>query len=346
MYSIQPVTITLSGVGFLVAIVVLLLGCDTSPWNDPYPASDEGRNIVYASFTEPPKHLDPVSSYSSNEYEFIGQIYEPPLQYHYLKRPYKLVPLTSESVPAPVYFGFDGQILPASAPPGEIAYSVYKIRIKPGIRYQPHPAFARHSNGAFRYHDLSDDELKSIRRLEDFEFSDTRELVAADYVYQIKRIAHPGVHSPIAGLMSDYIVGLREFMDTLKNEYEKAEKESGSGAYLDLAPYPLEGVEASGRYTYRITIKGKYPQFLYWLAMPFFAPMPWEAVQFYSQTGLVKRNITLDWYPVGTGAFMLVENNPNRRMVLGRNPSLSLLLKCHSSPVRTYSSVGCSPSPD
>ena len=73
--------------------------------------------------------------------------------------------------------------------------------------------------------------------------------------------------------------------------------------------------------TYRIRIKGKYPQFAYWLAMPFFAPMPWEAEAFYAQPGMKARNITLDWYPVGTGPFMLTENNPNLRMVLARNPN-------------------------
>jgi oligopeptide transport system substrate-binding protein len=31
----------------------------------------------------------------------------------------------------------------------------------------------------------------------------TRELVAADYVYQIKRLAHPRLHSPIFELMAD-----------------------------------------------------------------------------------------------------------------------------------------------
>jgi oligopeptide transport system substrate-binding protein len=33
------------------------------------------------------------------------------------------------------------------------------------------------------------------------------------------------------------------------------------------------------------------------------------------------RNFTLDWWPVGTGAYMLTENNPNARMVLERNPN-------------------------
>ncbi|MGR8932238.1 MAG: ABC transporter substrate-binding protein, partial [Gammaproteobacteria bacterium] len=31
--------------------------------------------------------------------------------------------------------------------------------------------------------------------------------------------------------------------------------------------------------------------------------------------------ITLDWYPVGTGPYWLEENNPNRRMVLSKNPN-------------------------
>jgi ABC-type transport system substrate-binding protein len=55
--------------------------------------------------------------------------------------------------------------------------------------------------------------------------------------------------------------------------------------------------------------------------MPFFAPMPWEADRFYAQSGMKERNISLDWYPVGTGAFWLRENNPNLRMVLERNPN-------------------------
>jgi ABC-type transport system substrate-binding protein len=74
-------------------------------------------------------------------------------------------------------------------------------------------------------------------------------------------------------------------------------------------------------YTFEITLKEKYPQFLYWLSMSFFSPMPWEADLFYSQKGFSEKNISLDWYPIGTGPFMLTENNPNRRMVLERNPN-------------------------
>ena len=36
---------------------------------------------------------------------------------------------------------------------------------------------------------------------------------------------------------------------------------------------------------------------------------------------MAERNLTLDWWPVGTGPYMLQENNPNARMVLVRNPN-------------------------
>ncbi|MGH8119263.1 MAG: ABC transporter substrate-binding protein, partial [Gammaproteobacteria bacterium] len=91
--------------------------------------------------------------------------------------------------------------------------------------------------------------------------------------------------------------------------------------FIDLRNYPLAGGRAIDRYTYEITLEEKYPQLLYWLSMTFFAPLPWEADRFYSQPGLEEKNIVLDWYPVGTGPYMLAENNPNRRMVLERNPN-------------------------
>jgi oligopeptide transport system substrate-binding protein len=82
----------------------------------------------------------------------------------------------------------------------------------------------------------------------------------------------------------------------------------------------LQGVKKIDDYTFTITIKGLYPQFNYWLAMPFFAPIPWEAERFYAEPDMDDRNLGLGWYPVGTGPFMLSENNPNSQMVLDKNP--------------------------
>lgn len=299
----------------LLLMLLPLSGCNQSNWNNPYPDSAAGKAIYYDMFAERPKHLDPLSSYSADEYVFICQIYEPPLQYHFLKRPYELTTLTAQSVPVPTLYNADDEPLPDDASPDEVAYSIYRIRIKPGIQYQPHPALAKNDQGEYRYHDLELADLEGINRLSDFEYRGTRELVAADYVYQIKRMAHPRRYSPIAGLMSKYIVGLSD----LENTLESAPMDLNS--YIDLRDYDLTGARAIDRYTYEIRIRGKYPQFNYWLAMPFFAPMPWEAERFYHQQGMRERNIVLDWYPIGTGPFMLTENNPNLRMVMERNPN-------------------------
>jgi peptide/nickel transport system substrate-binding protein len=278
----------------LAFVAVLLLVACGDTWNDPYPAADAGNNILYTAFVERPKHLDPVQSYTEDEGRFTQQIYEPPLQYHYLKLPYQLVPLTATQLP-------QAEMLDGGR------YTRYEIRIRPGIRYQPHPAFVEANRS------LSP---KVIARL-DTPYAlplGTRELTADDYVYQIKRLAHPRLHSPIFGLMAQYILGLDGYAETLRRADTQPE------AWLDLRAFPLEGVERVDAQRFRVTLKGRYPQFLYWLAMPFFAPVPWEAEQFYQQPGMAEKNFTLDWWPVGTGPFMLVENNPNARMVLARNP--------------------------
>ncbi len=314
----------------LIVLLVFGLGGCGQVWNDPYPAADRGKNILYSSFTERPKTLDPARSYTSDEWDFIWQIYEPPLQYHYLRRPYELTTLTAEAMPKARYFGADGKELGEHSPAGKIAYSEYQIRIRPGIRYQPHPAFATDASGKPVNLGVGEAEIRSKFSLSDFPRTGTRELIAEDYVYQIKRLAHPRLVSPIFGHMSEYIVGLKDLAETLKLENQRvvAAHQAKFGAadrglpWLDLRRFDLEGVKVVDRLTYVVRIKGKYPQFLYWLATPFLAPVPAEADQFYAQRGMNEgRNITLDWYPVGSGAYMLAENNPNARMVLERNPN-------------------------
>ena len=298
----------------LIALVLFVLSGCSGPVNNPYPASESGKSIYYSAYSEPPKHLDPARSYSSNEATFTGQIYEPPLQYHYLKRPYQLIPLTATAIPRPHYYDASGHELPATAPASAIAESVYEIHIQPGIRYQPHPAFALDPIGKPAYIPLPDGVLDKVHAIPDFPEVGSRELTAADYVYQIKRLASPRLQSPIAGLMSNYILGFGR----LGKELDAATKAKG---WLDLRRFDLPGAEVVDRYTYRIKVKGKYPQFVYWLAMPFFAPVPWEVDAFYSQPGMAESNLTLDSWPVGTGPYMMAVNQPNRQIRLVRNPN-------------------------
>jgi len=292
----------------LLALSLLLLtACDGGLWNDPYAADDAGKSILYTAFTERPKHLDPAQAYSENEYEFLAHIYSPPLQYHYLKRPYQLVPLAASEMPSVRYLDKDKRPLPATTAPQRIAYSVYEVHIKPNMRYQPHPAFVP------EYMHLTAADLANVHTLSDFKQTSTRVVTAADYVHQIKRLVHPALHTPIAGVMGEYIVGLKDYGAALQT----ASKSTG---FLDIDSYPLRGVEVVNDTTYRIIIHGKYPQFAYWLAMPFFSPMPHEVERFYAQAGMKERNLTLDWWPVGSGPYYLSENDPNRRMVMTKNP--------------------------
>ncbi|WP_295413909.1 ABC transporter substrate-binding protein [uncultured Thiodictyon sp.] len=300
-----------------LSLALPLAGCGKAPWNDPYPAGEGLTNTLYASFSERPKHLDPVRSYSADEYAFLAQVYEPPLQYQLLLRPYQLAPLSATQVPVAHFIDAQGQALPDTAPAGQIAYSDYLIHVRPGVRFQPHPAFARDGSGAPRYHRLTASDLRGINRLADFPDTGTRELTAADFAHQIKRLAAPWLHSPIAGVMQEHILGFRELGERLA----AADTLDPVARVQALREARLDGVEVVDPLTLRIRVIGKYPQFVYWLAMPFFAPMPWEAELFYAQPGMQERNIVLDWYPVGTGPFMLTENNPNLRMVLSRNPN-------------------------
>ena len=286
----------------ILMLSTFLLSCGAP--NNPYPKSEQNEAIYYSTFRGEPKHFDPAVSYSSDEYKFIQQIYEPPLQYHYLKRPYKLIPLTAEAVPAPRYFNIDGELLPSDAPAASVARAVYEVQIRPGIMYQPHPCFAKTDNGEWRYRNLTETDVQGFTQVKDFLMTGTRELIAADYVYQIKRMADPKVACPISSTLEDYILGMEAYSDAIADGQKNP---------------PFPGVEVVDRYTYRIILTEKYPQFVYWLAMPFFSPMPQEGIDFYGQPVMTERNITIDRFPVGTGPYRMDTLIAHKEIVLVKN---------------------------
>ena len=316
----------------LALVPFLFSGCHTP--NNPYRSGDAGKNIFYTTFTEPPKHLDPAKAYSSDEYDLIGQIYEPLLQYHYLKRPYELIPLTAEKVPMPLYIGKDGGRLSPEAPQEKIWKVIYEIRIRKGIMYAPHPAFARESNGVPAYSKVTGKDLPGVEGVKDFPIKGSRELKAGDYMLEVMRLADPVIESPILPILEKYILGLSEYSALLRKDLEEIRRErkrARGPAYnqtvderenpiaLDYGKHRMPGIEKVDDYTFRIILKAKYPQFVYWLAMPFFSPVPAEALEFYSQGALADRNITIDRFPVGTGPYMMDVYNPNMEIILARN---------------------------
>lgn len=303
----------------LVLLLVGLLGmtaCSDHAWNSPYNSELAQKPILFSSFSSPPKHLDPVVSYNANEWGIISQVYEPLLQYHYLKQPYAMEPLTLAKMPSVDYLNADGDKVEANAT--HIAYSEYHFQIKEDILYQPHPAFVKDGQGNLTLANLTHQQLSAIHKMGDFDQKATRALTVEDYVFAIKRMAVQQNHSPILGTMIQYIVGLKDFSKEVTQATKKQKDYPLTEAFRSKQ---IEGVKVVSDTEFSIKIKGQYPQFLYWLTMNFFAPIPWEAPLFFNQPGLAKKNITLDTYPVGTGPYMLVENNPNKRMHLMANPN-------------------------
>tara|TARA_R110002110_G_scaffold415561_2_gene650859 strand:- start:58086 stop:60287 length:2202 start_codon:yes stop_codon:yes gene_type:complete len=296
----------------LLGWLSVLGGCGDGPWNNPHPPPVDDAVTYYSVMSpSPPKHLDPAVSYASDESLYIMQIYEPPMGYHFLKRPYELEPLALTAAPEVVFLNAQREVIDPEQE--EPAYSRYTLHLRDDLNYQPHPAFALRDDGAPRYLFKSAREGEAYRQVPDFPETGTRPVHANDYAYAIKRLADPLLGSPMLGFMSQYIVGMSEFSERLGQVQRDG--------WINLDEYAMSGLEVVDERTLNITLMGRYPQFVYWLAMPFFSPIAPEVDRFYHNPGFADRNLTLDWWPVGAGPFMMVKNDPNSAIVLERNPN-------------------------
>ena len=308
-----------------VATAVLLSSCNEVS-NNPHPAGSESSNTLFSPMLyRSPKYLDPASSYSNDETVITYQVYEPPYSYHYLKRPYELIGNTATEVAKPAYFDKAGKVLGDEAPGEQVAETVFDIHLKPGILFAPHPAFAKDAQGTYLYHHLRAQDVADKYKVGDFAATGTRELVADDYVYAIRRLATPRIKSASFSTMAESIVGLKEYGEQIVAIDRELRKDIPPTVrdlpVLDFRKYGFDGVQAPDKYTLRIRVIGKVPQFKYWLAMTFFAPIPWEAEVFYAQPGMAAKNLSLNYWPVGTGPYMVTEFVENRHHEMVRNPN-------------------------
>ena len=304
---------------------VLLAALAVAGCNSPYPDAEEGANILYNTFVEEPKHLDPAPAYVADEIEMMSQVLEPPFQYHYLKRPYELTTLTAAEIPRPTVrrMTFQGRAVDAT---------VYAVRLKPGIRYKDHPCFVEANRR------LSEADVRHVRSVWDIRPTATRELVAADYVHGVRRLADPRLACPVFSVFGEHLLGMKEYQEVLQAaiDRERAARKAAAGLFYNqekdelhhpigvdygAAAEPFPFIREVDRYTFEVVLAHPYPQILYWMAMPFFSPIPPEAVAFFDQPVLIERSIVLDKNPVGTGPYFIREFDPSNQIVFERNPN-------------------------
>lgn len=130
-----------------------------------------------------------------------------------------------------------------------------------------------------------------------------RELVAADYVYSIKRYYDPQIPSEHLHLFEGAgILGLKELRE--------AARKAGRGLDYDR---PVEGLRALDRYRFEVRLKEPAPRFAYLFAVP-------------GVTGALAREVVerygdeLPAHPVGTGPFRLKQWRRGSMILLERNP--------------------------
>jgi ABC-type transport system substrate-binding protein len=215
--------------------------------NDPYPEADEAERVFYTSFPGPPRTLDPAVAYSTLDHMVTGPVYGTLLEYHYLERPFRLIPSLVESVPEP-----------EPQPDGRVAY---RFRLQEGLRFQDDPCFELSAPG-----------------------QTTRAVGAADVAFELMRLADPLVNSPVVGTFVR-IVGFEEFATRLTERRKDPEFAAQRIDVQYAQAGGIEGVRVEGERDLVIVLREAYPQILYWFGMEFTSPVPWEAVVYYDGEG-------------------------------------------------------------
>lgn len=302
-------------VAALCSCVLLFIGCT----NNPYREDDTRESIRYSSIDEDPKSLDPSFAYDSLSLEIVSPIYETLLQYSYLKRPYQLEPALAEQMPERETYLYRGE-----SPASEEEAALEEVeRARPlGPETESRGERNLIQREAFRYRITI---KKGLRFQDDACFEATggkgREVKTDDFIYAFKRMADPTVTCPVRAILGEKIAGLNAFYFANKKRIQEL-KEEGKRPEADYG-LPVAGLRRVDDTTMDVLLTEKYPQFLYWLAMPFTTPIPQEAVAYYDSSRFPGRPEFRD-HPVGTGGYVLKDYQKGRRIQLERNPNFRL----------------------
>ena len=226
------------------ALLLVLAGCS----NNPYPAGDTAKPVLYRVLTDDLKTLDPSISYTVDEGVVIDTIYPTYYQYHYLKRDPFVMELSlgaeeakRETIPVSVI---------EKGKPVTKQGERWTFRLKPNLRFQDDPCFPGGKG---------------------------RNIKAADVLYSFRRMGDPAIACPVLSFFGEKVLGMAEYSAHL-DEVEKQKQQPDYNA-------PIEGLQLDPNdpYTFRIVLNQPYPQLRYLMAMHFTTPLAHEAVEMYGK---------------------------------------------------------------
>jgi ABC-type transport system substrate-binding protein len=172
------------------------------------PEARGGGNILRVPFETAETGFDPAQVSDLYSARVIAHIFESPYCYDLLARPVKVRPRTA-----------------AALPETNADFTVWTVRLQPGIRFADDPAFGGRP----------------------------RELVAQDYVYTFKRFADPATKSATWTLLEqEGLIGL----DALREAALQGAKPFDYDT-------PIEGVRALDRHTLQFRLRAPRPRFIY-----------------------------------------------------------------------------------
>lgn len=134
---------------------------------------------------------------------------------------------------------------------------IVRIKIKKNVFYHPHEAFG----------------------------GKPREVIAEDFITQFKRLTLRELQSPGRSIFLGLISGFDSYSNLINDDWRK------------ISTVPLEGVTAPDRYTLQIRMTKSEPNIVYYLALNFLSPIPWELVE--------HQKNKLDQVLIGTGPYVL-----------------------------------------
>lgn len=168
--SVRPILlVTIICAGLIIA------GCDGSGQLE-----EPNEMVLHHVLSAKIKGLDPGNMRDVYSIIVASQMFEPLYQYHFLKRPYELVPLLAEDMPQ-----ISNDLL------------TYTIKIKKHVYFQNDPCFGSHPAGS-----VPDGK--------------GRELKAEDFAFSLKRVANIKYLSQNWSIFDNKIVGLDEFREYTK----------------------------------------------------------------------------------------------------------------------------------